>query len=399
MNATLQRLAEERESQTGYIANLLDAVESESRDLSQTEREAVSRAESRIAELDTQIESLNAFEQRRSAAITIAAPAPAAPRAGRAYTESRSLGDMFVESDQFRTYSGRGTSGRFDVDLDPWAIQDRATLVTTADPAKSLLPRAEKYRGNDHLLRHPLLGLVSRVETTASSVEVVTTSDATGHDVVAEGAKKPEVTWTTALTPYTLQMIAGYSKASRQVLEDIPNARALIEGKLSRSLDNKLNSLCVAAINGAFTAGNTSTGAANAKMLDQIRVGVGALEARGIQPTAILMNPADYVSVDLQLLGMPTGLGAVINRGIFGLPIISSPDVPAKTAIVGDLSEAITWFFKGTTSLYVTDSDVTEAAGGAVTSDFQRNIITFLLETRGVFAASDASAIQKVTVP
>jgi HK97 family phage major capsid protein len=402
MNPTLKRLVEDRDSQAEYVSHLLEGVEAEARDLSSTEREAVTRAEARMVELEEQIAALNSFEERRAAAAQVSsfnAPAPRVHTSPR--PEFRSLGQQFVESEQLRAFSGHGTSGRFELDGAPWQFEDRATLVTTADPGKSLLPAADKYRGNDHLLRHPLLGLVSRVETTASSVEVVTTSDATGHDVVAEGGKKPEVTWSTTLTPHTLQMIAGWMKASRQILEDVPNMRGLIDGKLQRSLDNKLNGLCVAAITGAFTAGNTSTGGAGAKMLDQIRLGIGALEGRGIMPTAILLNPADYAGLDIALLGMNTGLGAVVSSSYFGLPVVSSPDIPAKTAIIGDLSEAVTWFYKGSTSLFVTDSDVTEAggSGGGATSDFQRNIITFLLETRGVFAATDASALQKVTIP
>lgn len=394
MSVTLNRLVTERAEQVAYISQLLESVEAESRDLSATEMEAVSRVENRISQLDEQIESLNAFEERRSAAATITER----PVAHARPVANASLGHMFAESEQLRAFSGRGTSQHFQIDADPWSFESRALLTTGTSPGKELVPAVAKYYGNDHVGRHPLLGLVTRVETTASSVEVVTTGDASGHDVVAEGAKKPEVTWTSGVTPFTLAMIAGWSKATRQILEDVPNMRTLIDTKLQRSLDKKLNGLAVAALNGAFTAGNTSTGASGAKMLDQIRAGIGALEARDITPTAILLNPADYTAIDLDLLNKPTGMGVVINSTLFGLPIVSSPDVPAKSAIVGDISEAITWFYKGTTSLYVTDSDVTEGAANAVTSDFQRNILTFLLETRGVFAATDASAVQKVTV-
>ena len=72
--------------------------------------------------------------------------------------------------------------------------------------------------------------------------------------VVAEGAAKPEATFT--MTPKTaaLDTIAHWVQITRQALEDATYIRSLIEGKLRRGLLAKAEADMAAAIDAATTA-------------------------------------------------------------------------------------------------------------------------------------------------
>jgi HK97 family phage major capsid protein len=396
MNATLTRLSEDRTAQETFIAELLQAAEAESRDLVEAELANVRNAEARMAEIDAQMAPLVAFEQRRASAAQLPTGAPrqtATP--GLQVVEHRSLGQIFTESEEFRSYSGRGTSGV--ISVPEFRAVGPDPLLTTTDPGKVLLPTAQKFAGPQHFVPFPLLSLVGRIEVSGNSVSYVTTSDASGADVVAEGAKKPPVVWTAKETPYTLETIAGWFKYSRQALADIPQLRSLVDQKIRRAIDVKLNALAVAALNAAFTAGNTTTGASKQPLVEVVRLAMAEMEENGIMPTAVLANPADVAAFDIAMLGKPLGV-AQVNGGMWGLPIIPLAGITAGTAIVGNIGDGLVYFERAGLEMYTTDSDVSDGAAGAVTSDFRSNILTTLGEVRGKFAAVDPQVLQKVVV-
>jgi HK97 family phage major capsid protein len=394
MNATITRLSEERASQEAFIAELLGQAETESRDLVDTELRSIKAAEERCAEIDAQLAPLAAFEARRAAAVDISAIGRATtnPRPTES-VESRSLGQMWTESDQFRSYNGRGTSGTLIV---PGYTHLRAAgdpILTSTGDGKKMVPPAQKIMGPAVNRRFPLLDLLGTVEVSGNSVSWLTVGEASGADVVAEGTQKPPVVWTLTETPYTLETIAGYVKYSRQSLADIPALRSMIDQKIRQAIDVKINALAVTAATGAFTGGNTVTGAAGVDLVAVVREAIADLEDEGVAPSAILINPADAAAYDVAMLGKPLGV-ATVNGGMWGLPLVPVSGVTAGTAIVGDIADAITWFYKSGLEFYTTDSDISGAAD-AVTSDFRANILTSLGEVRGKVAVTDASRLRK----
>ena len=399
-NATLERLNEERTSQVDFVSQLLEGVEAEGRDLSPTEREAITRAETRTAEIDAQIEPLIAFETRRAAAadITKLGRGPIGSGAATPTFDTRSLGERWTESDQYRDYNGRGTSGTLFIP-EFRAIQTRAAgdpILTTTSPGSVLLPKPVQYRAPEHYRTYKLLSLVSTVEVSSNSVEIVTIGDATGATVVAENAQKPPIVWTASSTTVTLATVAGWMKYSRQALRDIPQISDLINQKIRRAIDTQLNTLATTAVNSAFTGGNTTTGGAGVKLVDLIRGAIATLQGRGVNPTAVIVNPADAAAIDIAMLASPGGGGGMVIYGAYwGLDVITAPEVTAGTAIVGDVQDGITYFHKAGLSLFTTDSDIT-GSGATAESDFRANRLTTLGETFGVFAVTDASVLQKV---
>lgn len=392
--ATIERLQGERAEQETFIEQLVESVDG--RDLVDAEKQNVTTAETRIAELDAQLEPLIAFEKRR-AAVTRNPSLSRPTSTSSQHAETRSLGQIYTESPEFTAYQGRGAS--VPVEIPQFRAVGPDPLLESTVPGSVLLgTNKDRIQVPGHFAAFPLLSIVGRIESTQNSVELITIGDASGADVVAEGAQKPAVVWTASSTSVTLATVAGWFKHSRQAQRDIPGLRDLIDQKIRRAIDVKLNGLATTALGTAFTGGNTTTGGAGVPLIELIRGAIATLETRGVSTAGavVLVNPADAAAIDISMLKSTaaSGSGMVLYGQYWGLPVIPVAGITAGTAVVGDVNEALAWIYKGGLSMFTTDSDVTD--GTPVKSDFRANILTTLGEVFGVFAVTDASVVQKV---
>lgn len=396
--ALLEKFTREREGLVSFVDTTLAQVEG--RDLTDAEQRTIEETRERITQIDAQIRPLADFMQARASATDVyglldRAQNRARGNAAAPQAETRTLGQIFTQSEQFRAYGGRGTSAI--VKVAEYRAVGPDPLLTTTEPGLTLLPQPQRIARDPHLVRHPLLDLVGRVQVSGNSVAFVTTSEAAGADVVPEGAPKPAVVWTATETPYTLETIAGWFKYSRQALQDIEQLASLIDTKIRRAIDNKLNSLATTALVTGVGAGSTITGAAGESLAVVSRRALAELEEFGVASTAILVNPADHAAFDIEMLGKPLG-AAQINGGMWNVPIVGVSGVAAGTAYIGDIAESLVYFERAGLEMYTTDTDVSDGAAGAVTSDFRHNILTTLGEVRGKFALVDQSVIRKIVI-
>lgn len=323
--------------------------------------------------------------------------APREPSGDIVAATAQTVGERFVGSDELRDYRGGRSSSLVLPDITPsqFALgHTRATLVESDAPYATLAtapagvvaaPVVDKPR--------PLLEVIGRAPTSLASVPVlITGSSVAGAAVVAEGAAKPEVTWTDVITSIPVETIAGWKKASRQIIEDVALMRNLIDTQLTRSVLNAVEARVLGEIGDAITGANTSTGEEDQPLLEVIREALGAVEGRNHTANAIMLNPADYATLDIAVLSK-TLLGPVVGSQFWGLRVVSNPNVSAGTAYVGDFATAVTLFERVGMSMYVTDSDIS-GAGASAASDFRKNILTFLAEIRAVPVVLDTTAIQ-----
>ena len=66
------------------------------------------------------------------------------------------------------------------------------------------------------------------------------------------------------------------------------------------------------------------------------------------------------------------------------------PGIASGTAYVGDFKEALTWFDRNKSGVFISDSHA---------DNFVRNILVILAETRAAFAATNPAAAAKITFP
>ena len=200
---------------------------------------------------------------------------------------------------------------------------------------------------------------------------------------IAEGALKPEAVITPTTTPLSLDTYAHWKAITRQALEDYARIRSIVEGKLRVGLAKKLESVAAGVIGAA-----TWETVTDPDVLNGIRQAVGVVQSKGYQPNAVLLNPADYSSIDIAAAGA-AGNGPTSFGNVWGLRPVPVPSIPAGTAYIGDFNEAVTWFDRNTTGVFMTDSHA---------DYFVRNLLLVLAETRAAFAATNTEAAVELTV-
>jgi HK97 family phage major capsid protein len=289
-------------------------------------------------------------------------------------SECRTAGELFVGSDEFRAYNG-GTSGRVNVEL-------RAPINTTDEPGSAWV-RPDRLVAPSARFATPLLDAFNRILVSSNSIEWVTTGLAPEAEIVAEGDPKPEATLVSSLEVINLDTVAHWVSATRQVLEDSTALRSYIDSQLMQGVYKKMDAIAGAALTGATLP--TATGA---DLISAVRVGIGTVQEAGFSPSLVVMNPADYAAMDVDMLSKTLD-GDRIRGTYWGLEVVASSQVTAGTAYVGDFAAGTAFFDRNVASVYVTDSHA---------SNFTSNIITILGEARGAAVISNVNAFAECSV-
>lgn len=333
--------------------------------------------ETRALELDKRVASLTALMEQRQAADQLDGRfAKARQRQEQSRQESgplqvRSLGEAFVESAEFRGFNGRGTSGLFEFDA-PTGVQSRALPTGLADLVAAGFKGAPyQVDTSPNVAPTPLMDNITQIQVSGNSIEYVAwTKKAGGATKVAEKAAKPSAEFGPTVTPGTLDNFAVYTQLTRQMAEDFPAVRTLIDNELRRDVA-RAEEADAATVLAAASASIPDV--VNADLLAGIRYGIGTVQAAGYTPTNVLINPADYAKLDVQVFAS-NATGPTVGASFWGITPIPSSAQAAGTAIVGDFRSAVHHYYRSAISLYVTDShDVT----------FLANVLTLLAERRG----------------
>ena len=390
MHTYLAQKIAERDSLSEAATSLTEKAAAEDRDLTDTEQRSLAEWAQRCADIDAQLVTYNdQAEATRSYAVLRAKldernadleqPGSSNGNGLRApVSEPKTPGQAFVESAEFRAYNGHGQSARFDVG---GYLETRAAITTAnlSIPHFVWTPIEQQFRSI-------LLDVVNHVTVSSGVVDWVEIGPDPVAAVVAEGAAKPEATLTFTPKTASLETLAHWVQITRQSLDDAAYIRSLIEGKLRRGLLAKAEADMAAAIDAAATSTATATAAAGG-LLTAIRKGIGTVQASGYDPNAVLLNPADYASLDVDVMGK-TDAGPVTSQQFWGLRPVASNSITAGEAYVGDFMAGATLFDRGVSSVFVSDSHA---------SLFISNILVILAETRVKSVVDEPLAICECT--
>jgi HK97 family phage major capsid protein len=343
--------------------------------------------QTRATELDKRVASLTSLIEQRSAADALDGKfAKAHQRQEQerspVTTQTRqSWGEAWIRSEEAQSYRMKGSSGVVTVDDD---IQTRALPTGITDlVAAGMHGAITQVDTTPPVAPTPLLDSVTSVQVSGNAVEYVSwAKTAGGAATVAEKAAKPSVEYKPTVTPATLEMIAVYTQLTRQLMEDAPAVRSLIDGELRREIAREEEEHAAAAI-----AAATLPTASGDDLLSAIRVGIGTVQAAGYSPSAIVLNPADYADMDIAVMGA-TLLGPTVRQSFWGLTPVPVSSQPAGTAIVGDMRTAVQRFYRSQISLFVTDSHA---------DTFLSNVFTLLAERRSLTAVVKPQALVEVS--
>jgi HK97 family phage major capsid protein len=228
----------------------------------------------------------------------------------------------------------------------------------------------------------------ARVNAAAPVPEAKATSGAT-----YTAAAKPEsaVKWVRVATP--VRTIATWIPITTKALSDVPQIQTLIDTYLQRYLSEAVANQIV---NGDGTGENLLG------ILPQAVAGAATTDfasLRGVQaqaelngvPNAWIMNPTDVAKIDTAKDGQQRFYGngpfSTGPRTLWGLPVVTSRNVPAGTVLVGDFNQCIVY-----------DREQANVQTGTINDQFTHNMRTILAEERLAFGIMRPQAIYKTAL-
>lgn len=322
--------------------------------------------------------------------------------------DTRSIGQAFVGTDEFRAFSDADGQGRsypsVTLERDFRAVTNLSTAVGSG--GAFITPDRLDRIGQDRLDRRTfLIDVLPHIPVGSEAAEYVQdkTPEADLESIpaeTAEGAAKPQAGLTFDVVNEKTPTIPVWANLTRQAASSAPQVQAYLDNRLRYALRRKADGQV---INGPGT-GITIRGLANRLGINTvapgaaeaayktIRKAITEMEVDEVVPELIVLNPRDAEVFDLSNEAT-AGLHAVPNvngpsaRTSWGLTQVRSNALAPGTALVID-PMAVAVLDRQDPTAYLTDSHA---------SNFTSNILTLLLEMRLGLAVFEPVGICKVT--
>jgi HK97 family phage major capsid protein len=292
-----------------------------------------------------------------------------------------SIGNQFTDSDQYGAFvNGSAQKARVEIQMNTLTGAD---ANVAPDRQTGIVP------GDEHILT--LEGLFPSVPTTSNAIEYTKEASFTNSAAeAAEAGEKGESALTWSLVNMPVSTVAHWLKISRQLAMDNMALAAYVNQRMAYGVNRRVETQLGAGdgiapnISGILDAGNfTAHGFADAalgtlKKVNLITKIIGSLWAVGGRPGAILLNPADWAQVQVDLTDS-TGNSARVDYSdgvsprLNGVRVVQSNGITADNVVVGDFMMAGTIYNREGVVIEMSDSD---------DDNFTKNLITIRAERR-----------------
>lgn len=334
-------------------------------------------------------------------------------------SQYKSLGQQFIESDEFKALGG-GRSGYtmnspFAVKGDLGGFYQRKAVYTAlpsntpgdfGTPVREgIVERAKRsMRVRDLFdVQQTNTNMIEFFRVSGFTNNAATVSERSGSP--ENFTAKPNSTMTVVGVQAPVRTIAHYEVAHRNVLDDEPTLRGVIDSELLYGLrlveDDQI-------LNGDGSGSNLtgilsttgiqslawSDGALNDTRIDAIRRGITKSLLAYYEPTGMIVHPNDLEDIELTkdgnlnyLMVMSVSVGA--EARLWRLPIVETPAISEGTVLVGSFGIGATLYdrMEGTIRVSEQHSDF-----------FVRNAIAVLAEERIALAVKRPESFVEVTL-
>lgn len=303
----------------------------------------------------------------------------------------KSLGERFSESESFKALQAKAGQ-RGSADLEVKATITSAT--TNAAGSAGSAVNTERLDGIWALAQRKLYiqDLISPGQMSGNSLEYVRQTGFTnGAGMVAENARKPESDLKLELVTTGAKVIAHYMKASRQIMEDAPQLRSLIDNNLLYGLAFRKEAQI---LNGDGTGQNLlgiipqatayvppAGSAAAGNLLDILRIAMLQAVLAEYPATGHVLNPIDWSNIERlkdaegrYIIGDPQG--TAIPR-LWGLPVVETQSIAQDKFLTGAFRLGAQYFDRWMARVQLATENE---------DDFVKNLVTLLAEERGALA-------------
>ena len=307
-----------------------------------------------------------------------------------------SWGEQFIKSANYGAFAGGN--------LNKLRVEVKNTL-TGSDT--NVAPQRNAGIVGGAFLPFAMEALLPSTTTSSNAIEFTKEASFTNSAAeAAEGAQKAESALTWSLVNMPVSTVAHWIKISKQLAADAPALAAYVNTRMRYGVNQKVDTQLVVGdgtapnISGTYDTGNfTAHGYSNAtiaaisttfKKLVLIRKVIADLYAAGYPADAIVLNPADWATIEIELFTTAAGqtLYSVNDAGqarLFGLPVIQAIGMAADTFQVGRFSEAYIIYNREGVVVEMSDSDG---------DNFQKNLVTLRAERRLALATEKPAAVR-----
>jgi HK97 family phage major capsid protein len=299
----------------------------------------------------------------------------------------KSPGELFTESEQFKSF--KGGKGAIRV---PMSRKDITNVVGTVgsntSPANSLvgsqrLPEIVGLPQQTLTIRD----LLAPGQTDQGMVEYVQVTGFTNNaSVVTEGSTKPKSELTFELKTAPVRTIAHIFKASRTILDDAPQLRSLIDAEARYGLklteeDEILNGdgsgAHIRGIIPQATAFNAAFVPASRQRIDTIRLAILQVFIAKYPANGIVLHPTDWAEIQLikdsqarYIIGNPQDGN---TPRLWNLPVVESLSMDVTEFLVGAFNMGAQIFDRMDVEILLSTEN---------SDDFERNMVTLRAEER-----------------
>lgn len=304
-----------------------------------------------------------------------------------------SWGEQFIKSANYSAFAGGN--------LNKLRVEVKNTL-TGSDT--NVAPQRNAGIVGGAVLPFAMEALLPNTTTTSNAIEFTKEASFTNSAAeTAEGGAKPESALTWSLVNMPVSTVAHWIKISKQLAADAPALAAYVNTRMRYGVNQKVDTQLVVGdgtapnISGTYDTGNfTAHGIANAalgstfKKFVLIRKIIADLYTAGYPADAIVLNPADWAAMEIELMTTAAGqtLYSVSEGGVprlFGVPVVQAIGMAADTFQVGRFSEAYMVYNREGVVVEMSDSD---------SDNFTKNLITLRAERRLALATEKPAAVR-----
>jgi HK97 family phage major capsid protein len=305
---------------------------------------------------------------------------------GAAGAEHKSVGQQFVESDEFKSFGedgfGRNSKARME-------LKASLTLATTdTDGAVGAGVGATRLPGIQEMpqRRMTVRDLLSPGRMDGNTLEYVQETGFNNNAApVAEGGPKPGSDIKLTEKSTGAKVIAHHIKVSRQALSDVSQLRSMIDQRLLYGLDFKEE---VQILNGDGTGQNLHGIIPNATayapafavgaetVIDKLRLAMLQAALAEYPATGHVLNPIDWARIELTknanedyIIGNPQGSAQPM---LWRLPVVQTQAITVDKFLTGAFRMGGQVFDRWDASIET----------GYENDDFTRNMVTILAEER-----------------
>jgi len=344
-------------------------------------------------EIRSEIEALEGLQEVKDWAAGTAASVTAPKTIYTPSDEKKSLGERFVGSDEFKSIAG----GRNGYTMHaPYQVKDIFTALPTGTPGDFVTPQREGIVERAKRVSR-VRDLFPVQQTTSNMIEyfrvsgftnnAATVSERSGSPAVF--TTKPQSSMTVVGVQAPVRTIAHFEVAHRNVLDDEPTLRGIIDNELLYGLrlveDDQIlngdgtgaNLTGIREVSGVQTL-QWSAGTVGDTRIDAIRRGVTKSLLAYYEPTGMIVHPNDMEDIELtkdgeerHLMVMSVSLGA--EARLWRVPMVATPAITEGFVLLGSFGVGATLYDRMEGNIRVAEQH----------SDFfVRNAIAILAEER-----------------